>query len=102
MEDDMHALIILGRRFLAIIRCHIDVKNGKLSFDVGGNYVEFNLFKASKFASIFYEYYRLDVIDNFVKEEVANYVFSYPLEYCMLNDGTSKDANPRVATVLFF
>ena len=37
--------MILGRLFLATIGCHIDVKAGKLSFDVGNYHVEFNLFK---------------------------------------------------------
>ena len=55
-------LIILGRLFLATVRCHIDVKNGKLSFDVGGDPVEFNLLKASKFPSISNECHRIDVM----------------------------------------
>ena len=48
----MHTPIILGRSFLATAACRIDVKNDKLSFDVGDDHVEFNLFKASKFPSI--------------------------------------------------
>ena len=35
MEEDMRTPIILGRPFLATAGCRIDVKNGKLSFDVG-------------------------------------------------------------------
>jgi len=35
MEEDMCTPIILGRLFLATAGCRIDVKNGKLSFDVG-------------------------------------------------------------------
>jgi len=52
MEEDTHTPIILGRPFLATAGCRIDVKNGKLSFDVGDDHLEFNLFKASKFPSI--------------------------------------------------
>jgi len=52
MEEEMLTPIILGRPFLATARCCIDVKNGKLSFDVGDDHMEFNLFNSSKFSSI--------------------------------------------------
>ena len=45
MEEDTRTSIFLGRPFLATARCCIDVKNCKLSFDVGDDHVEFNLFK---------------------------------------------------------
>ena len=35
IEEDMRTPIILARPFLATAGFHIDVKNGKLSFDVG-------------------------------------------------------------------
>jgi len=59
-------LIILGRLFLATARCRIDVKNGKLTFDVDDEHMEFNLFKAFTFASIFGECHRIDVVDSLV------------------------------------
>ena len=37
IEEDMHTTIILRRSFLATAKCRIDVKNGKLSFDVAVN-----------------------------------------------------------------
>ena len=77
-------------------RCHIDVKDGELSFDVGDDYVAFNLFKASKFPSISDACYRIDVIDNLVREEVINHVSGDPLVHCMLNNGTAKNKNPKV------
>jgi len=46
MEEYTRIIIILGRLFLATTGCCIDVKNGKLSFHVGGDYVEFNLLNA--------------------------------------------------------
>jgi len=63
IEEDLHSPIILGRSFLATAGCHVDLKNGKLSFDVGGDHVEFNLFKASKFPSISDECHIIDVVD---------------------------------------
>ena len=72
------------------------MKNGKLSFDVRDDHVEFNLIKASKFPLIFNEFHRVDVVDRLVREDVINYVSSDLLEHCMLNDGTTKDENPEV------
>jgi len=40
MEEDTHTRIILRRSFLATIGCHIDVKNGKLTFGVESDHVE--------------------------------------------------------------
>ena len=72
------------------------MKNGKLSFDVRDDHVEFNLFNLLNFF-VFLECYRIDVIDNLVREEVVNKVSSEPLEHCVLNDGTVEDVNLRAA-----
>jgi len=44
------------------------VKNGKLSFDVVDDHIEFNLFKASKFPSIYDECHMIDVVDGLILE----------------------------------
>ncbi|XP_058005374.1 uncharacterized protein LOC131181346 [Hevea brasiliensis] len=44
MEEEVHILIILGRPFLATVGAMIDVKNGRLTLEVGKEKVEFNLF----------------------------------------------------------
>ena len=75
MEEDMCAPIILGRPFLATGECRIDMKNNKLLFDVGNDNVEFNLFKTSKFPTIFDKCNRIYVIDNVVREKVAKQSF---------------------------
>ena len=69
------------------------MKNGKLSFDVGDDHVQFNLFKASKVPSIFDECHRIDVADSFVREEVTNHISNDSLEHCRLNNSTTKDEN---------
>ena len=66
MKEDTHTPIILGRPFLDTVGCYIDVKNGKLSFDVGDDHVEFNLFEDSKFPSISDECQMIDVVDSLV------------------------------------
>lgn len=43
MEEDSRIPIILGRSFLATAGAMIDVKNGKLTLQVGDEKVEFSL-----------------------------------------------------------
>ena len=72
-------------------------KNGKLSFDVGDDHVEFNLFKASKFPSISNECHMIDVFNGLAWETISNLESYGPLEHCMLNHSSTKDANPKIA-----
>ena len=53
MEEDMSIPIILGRPFLATVGTIIDVKNGKLKFQIGEEEVEFNLNEMKKYPSFF-------------------------------------------------
>ena len=53
MAEDCRTQIILGRPFLATARCKIDVKEGRLTFDVGEHHVEFGIFDDLKPASMF-------------------------------------------------
>jgi len=45
IAEDSRTQITLGRPFLATAGCKIDVKEGKLTFDVGEHHAEFGLFK---------------------------------------------------------
>jgi len=45
IAEDCRTQIILGRPFLATARCKIDVKEGRLTFDVGEHHAEFGLFE---------------------------------------------------------
>jgi len=73
------------------------VQNGKLSFDMGDEHVEFNLFKASKFPSISDECNMINVVDGLIWKIVSNVVFNDSLEHLLLRDSTTKDENPEVA-----
>jgi len=48
MPEDSHTQIILGRPLLATAGCTIDVKEGKLTFDVGEKHAKFGLLKDFK------------------------------------------------------
>jgi len=50
MGEDAYTQIILGSPFLAIVGCRIDVKEGRLTFDVGERHAEFGLFKGYEFS----------------------------------------------------
>jgi len=97
MEGDIHNHIILGRPFLATTRCRIDVKNGKLCFNVGDDHLEFNLFKASTFPSLSDECHMIDMIYSLVWETVSNLDFNGHLEHCMLHYSAINDKNSEVA-----
>jgi len=102
MEEGMRTPIILGRPFLATVGCRIDIKNGKLPFDVGDDHMEFNLFKASKFPSISDECHVIDEVDILVWATISNHESNDPLKHCMLNDRSTKDANLEVAMCAHF
>ncbi|KAL8473391.1 hypothetical protein ACS0TY_030285 [Phlomoides rotata] len=51
MVEDKAIPLILGRPFLATGGAMINVRNGELTLDVGGEKVSFNIFKAMKFHS---------------------------------------------------
>jgi len=39
----------------------------------------------------------IDVVDGFVRETISNHESDDPLQHCMLNDNSTKDANPEEA-----
>ena len=90
----MGTLIILGRPFWATAGHRIDVKNGKLSFDVGDEHVKFNLFKTFKFPSISDECHMTNVVNGLIRKTVSNVVSNDSLEHLLLNDSTTEDENP--------
>ena len=48
MAEHVCTQIILGRPFFATAACNIDVKESRLTFDVGEHHAEFGLFKNPK------------------------------------------------------
>jgi len=81
IEEDTRTPIILGRPFLAITEYHIDMKNNKLSFCVGDDYIEFNLFKASKFPLTSDECHMINAVDDLIWETVSNLDSNDPFEH---------------------
>ena len=64
MAEDPCTQIILGIPFLATTGCKIDVKEGKLAFDVGEHHAEFGLFKDFEFSPSTFACYGCEIVDS--------------------------------------
>jgi len=85
LEEDTQTPIILGCPFLVMIVAMIDVKNGKLSLQVGKEKLEFNLPQA--IASPYLEdvCYRVDLLKKVVLEDMGTpSPPTDPLEACLI------------------
>ena len=72
MDEDVEMPIILGRSFLDTAGTTIDVKDGKLTLNVGNEKVEFDLNKAMKMPSFDATYFTIDIVDEIIKHEVVD------------------------------
>ena len=68
IKEDTNTPIILGRPFLATAGAIIDVKKGKLTFEVGEEKIEFILSKFLKAPAIDDNCYFMDMIEECIKE----------------------------------
>jgi len=90
MEEDSQVPILLGRRFLATAGAIIDIKNGRLAFNVGKETVEFDLAKLMKNPSIKDSCCMVDVIDRCVEECSLASTTHDGLEMCLINNAGTK------------
>jgi hypothetical protein len=96
MEEDVHVPILLGRPFLATAGAIIDVKNGKLAFNVGKEKVEFELAKLMKGPSSKDSCFMIDMIDRCVKECSLASPTQDGLEICLIGDaGTQLEGDAK-------
>ncbi|XP_071909601.1 uncharacterized protein [Coffea arabica] len=91
MEEDISMPIILGRPFLATAGTIIDVKNGKLKFQVGEEEVEFNLNEMEKYPSFTDHAYSIGTIDKLTQEMSQVNLDLDPLEYCLMSLGKQEN-----------
>jgi hypothetical protein len=86
IEEDSQVLILLGRPFLATAGAIINVKNGKLAFNVGKETFEFELANLMKSPSIKDSCCMIDIIDHCVKECSLASPTHDSLEMCLMNN----------------
>lgn len=68
IKEDSNIPIILGRPFLATVGAIIDIKQGKMTFKVGEEKIEFILLQFLKAPTIDDTCYFMDIIDECIKE----------------------------------
>jgi len=96
VEEDNQVPIILGRPFLATVGAIIDVKHGKLAFNVGKETVEFELANLMKSPSIKESCCMIDIIDRCVKEFSLASTTHDGFEMCLIkNAGTRLDGDAQ-------
>lgn len=80
MEEDKEVTITLGRCFLVTGRTIIDAANEDLTMRVHDKEVNFNIFKAIKYHISIDDCLRVDLVQQFVNEELlaSKMFFRYP------------------------
>jgi len=92
MAEDPWTQIILGRTFLATARCKIDVKEGKLTFDVGEPHAEFGLFKGFEFSPSTFSCCGCEIVDSDEPMDELDITLNDPFGIdCTLFEGVGLD-----------
>ncbi|KAK4394448.1 Retrovirus-related Pol polyprotein from transposon opus [Sesamum angolense] len=77
------ASILLGRPFMKTAKTKIDVDEGTLSIEFGGEIVKFNISKAMKYPNELQALYQIDVIDSVVHDVVEEELVGTELDLIM-------------------
>ncbi|MCI28389.1 hypothetical protein A2U01_0049589, partial [Trifolium medium] len=72
MEKDAEVPLLLGRPFLATGRAIIDVEMGELMFRLYDEQVCFKVFEATKYCGAIPECFRVDVVEDIVKDVIED------------------------------
>ncbi|XP_020253894.1 uncharacterized protein LOC109830954 [Asparagus officinalis] len=98
IEEDSEIPIILRRPFLTTAGAIIDVKNGKLSLNIGDEKVNFDLFSTTKFPLIDNTCCRNDTIDMVVRKDFTRDISNDPLDKCLAKDEASVDDDQEITS----
>ncbi|XP_057247183.1 uncharacterized protein LOC130589705 [Beta vulgaris subsp. vulgaris] len=88
MDEDIEVPIILGRPFLATVGAIIDVKNGILTFEIGEEKVDFNIFTSSRNNSQRDLVCQVDIIEDMTKKKHVTDATNALLEVCLSKTDT--------------
>jgi hypothetical protein len=80
MDEDPDTRLIFGRPFLNMADTQIDVRRGKLTFEIGKEKVEFDIFKALKYPANYGNFCRVDMIDLIMKEKFEKLSIDDPID----------------------
>jgi len=90
--ENSRTQIILGRPFLTTAGCKIDVKEGKLTFDVGEHHAEFGLFKEFDSSPSTFSCCGCEIIDSDEPMDVVDMTLNDPSSFdCTLFEDSGRD-----------
>jgi hypothetical protein len=94
MEEDTHTPLLLGRDFLITAGANIDVKEGKISFDIGGEKVDFHMFESIKYPSNSNDSIcRVDILDSIIAAHIEVDDVNEQLEQILEETGSEDEQN---------
>jgi hypothetical protein len=80
MDENPNTPLILSRPFLNTAGTQIDIRGGKLTFEIEKEKVKFDMFKTLKYPANDGNFYRVDKIDVIVKEEFEKLSVDDPID----------------------
>ncbi|KAL0378805.1 UNVERIFIED_CONTAM: hypothetical protein Sradi_3186000 [Sesamum radiatum] len=80
---DNSASVLLGRPFMKTAKTKIDVDEGTLSVEIGGEIVKFNIAEAMKYPNELHALYQVDIIDSVVNDVVEDELVGTELDLIM-------------------
>ncbi|XP_057249215.1 uncharacterized protein LOC130590682 [Beta vulgaris subsp. vulgaris] len=95
MEEDAQVPIILGRPFLATAGAIIDMKNGKITFEVGTEKMEYNLTNSMEAPFMGETIYRLDALDETIEVKAASLQLDDSLQTVLMGSADAEDWETR-------
>ncbi|XP_021759454.1 uncharacterized protein LOC110724340 [Chenopodium quinoa] len=100
MEEDAHVPIILGRPFLATAGEIIDMKNGKITFEVGDEKMEYSLLNDMGTPSMGETIFQVDILDDLQREQLPLIKTEDALETVLIGSANDEDWETREYTRL--
>jgi hypothetical protein len=100
IKEDSHIPILLGRPFLATAGAIIDVKRGKLTFEVGEEKIKFILSQFMKGPAINDTCCSIDVIDECIKELLSEAPLTEEVDAILIEEEEEVDEETEISHIL--
>ncbi|XP_054778443.1 uncharacterized protein LOC129286512 [Prosopis cineraria] len=90
-DEDRDLPLIVGRPFLATARALIDVERGEIKLRVNDEEVSFNMHKAMKYPGESEIYFKVDILDEVVRETLESFAVKDSLYAILLGNDVVKN-----------
>ncbi|XP_021847715.1 uncharacterized protein [Spinacia oleracea] len=91
MEEDAQVPIVLGRPFLSSTGAIIDMKNGKITFEVGDEKMEYIITNSMGSPSMGESIYKVDALDEMIEAKTFKIQLDYSLQTVLIDSADEKD-----------